>query len=163
MSSRHWARLGSNLPKVWRIFFFAFSKFKYYFFIVWDYFLILPKNLEMPSRRTPKIPRFKIIFSMYECCCPFFIFCLFLAFQRKVRILTTQKSLTTTHLVNFYKWFQSTTLSDHLSFFCLLGRHPINILERKFVPWFDFSCLSGPKALSEKLFRSKIFRKVKSN
>jgi hypothetical protein len=24
-------------------------------------------------------------------------------------------------LVNFYRWFQSTTLSDHLSFFCLLG------------------------------------------
>jgi hypothetical protein len=32
-----------------------------------------------------------------------------------------QKSLTTMHLVNFYRWFQSTTLSDHLSFFCLLG------------------------------------------
>jgi hypothetical protein len=75
----------------------------------------------MPSTGTSKIPRFKIIFSMCECCCPIFIFCLFLAFQRKVRILTTQKSLTAMHLVNFYKWFESTTLSDHLSFFCLLG------------------------------------------
>ncbi len=90
------------------------------FFIIWEYLLILPKNLEMPSRGTPKIPRFKINASMYECCCPFFIFCLFLAFQRKVRILTTQKSLTTMHLVNFYRWFQSTTLSDHLSFFSLV-------------------------------------------
>ncbi len=123
MSSIHCPRLGSNLPVVWRIFFFAFSKFKYYFFIIWDYFLILPKNLEMPSTGTRKIPRFKIIVSMCECCRPFFIFCLFLAFQRKVRILTTQKSLTIIHLVNFYKWFQSTTLSDHLSFFCLF---PIN-------------------------------------
>ncbi len=121
MSNRHWARLGSNLPTVWRVFFFAFSMFKYYFFIVWEYLLILPKNLEMPSTGTPKIPRFKIIFSMCECCCPFFIFCLFVAFQRKVRILTTQKSLTTKHLVNFYRWFQSTTLSDHSSFFSLLG------------------------------------------
>jgi hypothetical protein len=42
-------------------------------------------------------------------------------------------------------------------------RFPINILERKFVPWFDFSCLSGPKALSEKLFRPKISQKAKSN
>jgi hypothetical protein len=121
VSSRLCARLGSILPAVCRFFFFAFSKFKYYFFIIWEYFLTLSKNLEMPSTGTPKIPRFKIIFSMCECCCPFFIFCLFLAFQRKVRILTTQKSLTTIHLVNFYKWFQSTTLSDHLSFFCLLG------------------------------------------
>jgi hypothetical protein len=40
---------------------------------------------------------------------------------------------------------------------------PINILERKFVPWFDFSCLSGLKALSKKLFRPKISRKAKSN
>ncbi len=58
---------------------------------------------------------------MCECCCPFLIFCLFLAFQRKVRILTTQKSLTTMHLMNFYRWSESTTLSDHLSFFSLLG------------------------------------------
>ncbi len=71
MSSRHWARLGSNLSAVWRIFFFAFSKFKYYFFIIWEYFLILPKNLEISSTGTPKIPRFKIIFSMCECCCSF--------------------------------------------------------------------------------------------
>jgi hypothetical protein len=42
-------------------------------------------------------------------------------------------------------------------------KNPINILERKFVPWFDFSCLSGPKALSEKLFRPKISHKAKSN
>jgi hypothetical protein len=41
--------------------------------------------------------------------------------------------------------------------------YPINILERKFVPWFDFSSLSGPKALSKKLFRPKISRKAKSN
>ncbi len=121
MSNRLCARLGSSLPAVWRFFFFTFSMFKYYFFIIWEYLLILPKNLEMPSTGAPKIPRFKIIFSMCECCYPFFIFCLFLAFQRKVRILTTQKSLTTMHLVNFYKWFQSTTLSDHLSFFSLLG------------------------------------------
>ncbi len=121
MSSRLCDRLGSNLPVVWRIFFFAFSMFKYYFLIVREYLIVLPKNLEMPSRGTPKIPRFKIIFSMCECCCLFFIFCLFLAFQRKVRILTMQKSLTTMHLVNFYRWFQSTTLSDHLSFFSLLG------------------------------------------
>jgi hypothetical protein len=120
MSNRLCARLGSNLPAVWRIFFFTFSMFKYYFFIIWEYLLILPKNLEMPSRRTPKIHSFKINISMCECCCFFFIFCLF-AFQRKVRILTTQKSLNTKHLVNFYRWFQSTTLSDHLSFFCLLG------------------------------------------
>jgi hypothetical protein len=121
VSNRLCARLGSNLPTVWRIFFFAFLMFKYYFFIIWEYLLILPKNLEMPSRGTPKIPRFKIIVSMCECCCPFFIFCLFLAFQRKVRILTTQKSLTPMHLVNFYRWFQSTTLSYHVSFFSLLG------------------------------------------
>jgi hypothetical protein len=95
VSNRLCARLGSNLPAVWRIFFFAFLMFKYYFFIIWEYLLILPKHLKMPSRGTPKIPRFKIILSMCECCCPFFIFCLFLAFQRKVRILTTQKSLTT--------------------------------------------------------------------
>jgi hypothetical protein len=131
VSNRLCARLGSILPAIWRIFFFAFSKFKYYFFIIWEYLLILPKNLEMPSRETPKIPRFKINVSMCECCCPFFIFCLFLAFQRKVRILTTQKSLTTMHLVNFYKWFQSTTLSDHLSFFSLLGR--------KIEPWYELS------------------------
>jgi hypothetical protein len=123
VSNRLCARQGSNLPTVWRIFFFAFSMFKYYFFIIWEYFLILPRNLEMPSTGTPKIPRFKIIFSMCECCCPFFIFCLFLTFQKKVRILTTQKSLITMHLVNFYRWFQSTTLSDHLSFFSLLGNH----------------------------------------
>ncbi len=121
VSNRLCARLGSNLPAVWRIFFFAFSMFKYNFFIIWEYLLILPKNLEMPSRGTTKIPRFKINVSMCECCCLFFIYCLFLAFQRKVTILTTQKSLTTLHLVNFYRWFQSTTLSDHLSFFCLLG------------------------------------------
>ncbi len=106
MSNRLSARLGSNLPTVYRIFFFAFLIFKYYFFIIWEYFLILPKNLEMPSTGTPKIPRFKINVSMCECCCPFFIFCLFFAFQRKVRILTTQKSLTTMHLVNFYRRFQ---------------------------------------------------------
>ncbi len=139
MSNRLCARLGSNLPAVWRIFFFAFSKFKYYFFIIWDYFLILPKNLEMPSTGTSKIPRFKIIFSMCECCCPFFIFCLFLTFQRKVRILTTQKSLTAMHLVNFYKWFQSTTLSDHLSFFCLLGkRTPLILSYMNFYIIFHF-------------------------
>ncbi len=69
-----------------------------------------------------------------ECDCPFFIFCLFLAFQRKVRILTTQKSLTTMHLVNFYKWFQSTTLSDHLSFFCLLG---ISFNEKAHINFFE--------------------------
>ncbi len=133
MSSRHCARLGSNLSAVWRIFFFAFSKFKYYFFIICDYFLILPKNLEMPSRGThEEIPRLKNIVSMCECCCPFFIFCLFLAFQRKVRILTTQKSLTTMHLVNFYRWSQSTTLSNHLSFFCLLGS-VCNVLQQ----WFS--------------------------
>ncbi len=93
------------------------------------YLLILPKNLEMPSRRTPKIPRFKINVSMCECCCPFFMFSLFFAFQRKLRILTTQKWLTTMYLVNFYRWFQSTTLSDHLSFFSLLGNlwSPIKI------------------------------------
>ncbi len=152
VSSRHRARLGSNLSAVWRIFFFAFSKFKYYFFIIFEYFLILPKNLEMPSTGTPKIPRFKIIFSMCECC-PFFIFCLFLAFQRKVRILTTQKSLTTIHLVNFYKWFQSTTLSDHLSFFSLLGMEKLkthlnfwNLNEKLFVflihfPWYKSAIL----------------------
>ncbi len=67
VSSKHWARLGSNLSADWRIFFFAFLIFKYYFFIIWEYFLILPKNLEMPSTGTPKIPRFKIIFSMCEC------------------------------------------------------------------------------------------------
>jgi hypothetical protein len=50
--------------------------FKYYFFIIWEYLLILPKNLEMPSTGTPKIPRFKINVSVCECCCPFFIFCL---------------------------------------------------------------------------------------
>ncbi len=99
----------------------CFFMFKYYFFIIWEYLLILPKNLEMPSIGTPKIHRFKIIVSMCECCCPFFIFCLFFAFQRKVWILTKQKSLTTMYLVNFYKWSESTTLSDHLSFFCLLG------------------------------------------
>jgi hypothetical protein len=120
VSSRHCARLGSILPTVLRNFFFAFLMFKYYFFIVWEYLLSLPKSLEMPSTGTPKIPRFKINFSMCEYCCLFFIFCLFLAFQRKVRILTTQKSLTALHLVNFYRWFQSTTLSDHLSFFSLL-------------------------------------------
>jgi hypothetical protein len=90
-------------------------------FIIWKYLLILPKNLEMTSTGTPKIPRFKINFSMCECCCHFFIFCLFLAFQRKVRNLTTQKSLTKMHLVNFYRWFQNTTLSDHLSFFFFIG------------------------------------------
>jgi hypothetical protein len=74
VSSRHCARLGSNLPAVWRIFFFTFSMFKYYFFIIWEYLLILSKNLEMPSTGTPKIPRFKIIVSMCECCCPFFYF-----------------------------------------------------------------------------------------
>ncbi len=121
MSNRLCDRLGSNLPAVWRIFFLAFFMFKYYFSIIWEYLIILPKNHEMPSTGTPKIPRFKIIFSMCECCCPFFIFCLFLAFQRKVRILTTQISLTTMHLVNFYRWSESITLSDHLSFFCLLG------------------------------------------
>ncbi len=121
MSNRLSARLGSILPAVWRFFFFAFLMFQYYFFIIQEYLLILPKNLEMMSRGTPKIPRFKIIISMCECCCPFFILCLFLAFQRKVRILTTQKLLTTMHLVNFYRWFQSTTLSNHLSFFSLLG------------------------------------------
>ncbi len=120
VSNRLCARLGSNLPAVWRFFFFAFLMFKYYFFIVWEYLLTLPKNLEMPSRGTPKIPRFKIIFSMCECCYPFFICCLFLAFQRKVRILTTQISLTTMHLVNFYRWFQSTTFSNHLSFFFIV-------------------------------------------
>jgi hypothetical protein len=121
VSSRLCARLGSNLPAVWRIFFFAFLMFKYYFFIIREYLLILPKNLEMPSRGTPKIPRFKINVSMCECCCLFFIFCLFLTFQRKVRILTTQKSLTTMHLMNFYKWSENTSLSDQLSFFSLLG------------------------------------------
>ncbi len=115
-----WVRI---FPQSGEFFSSLFFMYKYYFFIVREYLLILPKNLEMPSRGTPKIPRFKIIFSMCECCCPFFIFCLFLAFQRKVRILTTQKSLTTMHLVNFYRWFQSSTLSNHLSFFCLLGRH----------------------------------------
>ncbi len=29
--------------------------------------------------------------------------------------------------------------------------------------WFDFSCLSGPKALSEKLFRPEISQNAKSN
>ncbi len=133
MSSRLCARLGSNLSAVWRFFFFTFSMFKYYFFIIWEYLLILPKNLEMPSRGTPKIPRLKFNFSMCECCCPFFIFCLFLAFQREVRILTTQKSLTTMHLVNFYKWFQSTTLSDHLSFFCLLGNFNPKVLKLELI------------------------------
>jgi hypothetical protein len=121
VSKRLCARLGLNLPAVWRIFLFAFLMFKYYFIIIWEYLLILPKNLEMPSTGTPKILRFKINFSMCECCRPFFIFCLFLAFQRKRRILTKQKSLTTMHLVNFYRWSESTTLSDHLSFFSLLG------------------------------------------
>ncbi len=37
-----------------------------------------------------------------------------------------KKSLTTMHLVNFYRWFQSTTLSDHLSFFCLLRDNSYN-------------------------------------
>ncbi len=103
VSSRHWARLGSNLPTIWRIFFFTFSMFEYYYFIIWEYLLILPKKLEMPSTGTPKIPRFKINVSMCECCCPFFIYCLFLAFQRNLRTLTTQKSLITMHLMNFYK------------------------------------------------------------
>ncbi len=76
VSNRLCARLGSNLPAVWRIFFYAFLMFKYYYFIIWEYFFIL------------------------------------------------QKSLTTMHLVNFYRWFQSTTLSDHLSFFSLLGNWP---------------------------------------
>ncbi len=89
----------------------------------------------MPSTGTPKIPQFKIILSMCECCCPFFIFCLFLTFWRKVRILTTQKSLTTVHLVNFYRWFQSTTLSDHLSFFCLLGFFKFQNIQKKIVIW----------------------------
>ncbi len=84
MSNRLCARLGSNLLAVWRIFFFAFLMFKYYFFIIWVFLLIFPKYLEMPSRGTPKIPRFKIIVSMCECCCPFFIFCLFLAFTEKI-------------------------------------------------------------------------------
>ncbi len=39
--------------------------------------------------------------------------------------------------------------------------YPIKILEQKFVPWFDFSCLSGPKVLSKKLFRPEISRKAK--
>ncbi len=101
----------------------------------------------MPSTGTSKIPRFKIIFSMCECCCPFFIFCLFLAFQRKVRNLTTQKSLTTMHLVNFYKWFQSTTLSDHLSFFCLLGWDQRGTKNRTMVRTFVPKCLLGDKIL----------------
>jgi hypothetical protein len=138
VSNRLCARLGSNLPVVWRIFFFAFLMFKYYFFIIWEYLLILPKNLCLAVNRNPKFPRFKINFSMCECCCPFFIFCLFLAFQRKVRILTTQKSLTTIHLVNFYRWFQSTTLLNHLSFFCLLGTKNRTMV-RTFVP----KCLLG--------------------
>ncbi len=57
MSNRHWARLGSNLSAVWRIFFFAFFMFKYYFFIIWEYLLILPKNLEMPSWRVKRNPK----------------------------------------------------------------------------------------------------------
>jgi hypothetical protein len=94
-----WVRI---FPQSGEFFSSLFRSLNIIFFIIWEYLLILPRNLEMPSIGTPKIPRFKIIFSMCECCCPFFIFCLFLAFQRKVRILTTQKSLATMHLVNFY-------------------------------------------------------------
>ncbi len=121
------------------------------------YFLILPKNLEMPSTGTPKIPRFKIIFSMCECCCPFFIFCLFLAFQRKVRILSTQKSLTTVHLVNFYKWFQSTTLSDHLSFFCLLGKTPKSRNALTSINTWIWRLKFGMRAQNESYFMLFIF------
>jgi hypothetical protein len=116
-------------PQSGKFFLFVFFMFKYYFFIIWEYLLTVPKNLEMPSRGTPKKQRFKIIFSMCECCCPFFIFCLFFAFQRKFLILTKQKSLTTMHLVNFYRWSESTTLSDHLSLFCLLGTPNQNFSE----------------------------------
>ncbi len=52
------------------------------------------------------------------------------------------------------KTFKKLSLSVQILF-------PINILERKFVPWFDFSCLSGPKALSKKLFRPKVSQKAK--
>ncbi len=110
-----WVRI---FPQFGEFFSSLFRCLYYYFFIIWEYLLILPKNLEMPSRGTQKFLVSKLICVVV----PFFIFCLFLAFQRKVRILSTQKSLTTMHLVNFYRWFQSTTLSDHLSFFFFIGK-----------------------------------------
>jgi hypothetical protein len=66
-----------------------------------------------------------------------------------VRILTTQKSLTSVHLVNFYRWFQSTTLSDHLSFFSLLGS----------ATWVDFKKFLARAFEESKKLQQLIFKK----